>query len=403
VKNILQVLSFDVVGKGLLALTGALLIRYMPQSEYVAYSVAYSLLLVFVQVCSGSLSRIFLVRHRSLTSDADISVFVCTQLLLICAAVPVLIVIVGARTGLAWICAGSLLTGCLAEIAKSRFQRDLRFRRFSLVESGRAVLTFGAVCALAWWQGHHLRAIQMQAVNLFAMTLIVGLNRLPRVGRITRESWAAIRAFASQLLTGSDRNLFTYFCLVAIFGQVDLLLLKVIGTEHQVATYASAYRYYNILLLALNAINTVLFPAIQRIQSMNESAELKRIHRVAMAIFIPGVVICMCLAQRVMPVIDRSRYPGAPAVFYILALSSIASLIFSPYLNYVMRFEDFQFLLQTLCIALVVGVALNILLVRSLGAVGTACSLLLSTAILNVSGYLRCSRYRTAPAELATA
>ena len=402
-KNIFQVLSFDVVGKGLLALTGALLIRYMPQSEYVAYSVAYSLLLVFVQVCSGSLSRIFLVRQRNLTSDADISVFICTQLLLISAAVPVLLLIVGVRTGMAWVCAGSLLTGSLAEITKSRFQRDLRFRRFSLVELGRAVLTFGAVCALVFWQGHHLRAVQMQAVNLVAMTLIVGLNRLPRIGPVTRESWTAIRAFASQLLTGADRHLFAYFCLVAVFGQVDLLMLKVIGTEHQVATYASAYRYYNILLLALNAINTVLFPAIQRIQSMDDSSELRRIHRTAMAIFIPGVLICMCLAHRVMPMIDRSRYPGAPAVFYILALSSIASLIFSPYLNYVMRFEDFPFLLQTLCVALAVGAASNLLLVRSLGAVGTASSLFLSTAILNVSGYLRCSRYRDAPAELATA
>ncbi len=399
-KNILQVLSFDVAGKALLAFTGALLIRYMSQPEYVAYSVAYSLLMVFVQICSGCLNRIMVVGHETFSAEEDLSTFVWTQFLLVCAAIPVMVIMIGPRKELAWVCAASLLVCCCAEFSKSRFQRDLRFQRFSLVEFGRAVLTCAAVCALVIWHRQHLHAAHMQLINLVAVAAVVSMNRWPRLSRLTRETLSRIKTFATQLARGPYRHLFAYFCALAVFGQADLLLLRIVGREHDVATYASAYRYYNILLLALNAINTVLFPAVQRIRSMDDTSELKRTHRSAMTIFIPGVIVCMGLAHTVMPMVDQSKYPGAPAVFYVLAVSSILSLVFSPYLNYNMRFEDFEFLFRVLCVALVAGAVANVLLARSCGALGTAFSVLLSTAILNISGYLRSTRYRELPAVL---
>jgi O-antigen/teichoic acid export membrane protein len=397
----LQVLSFDVAGKIMLALVSGLLIRYMPPTAYVEYSVSYALVILFVQLCSGSLNRVYLVGHERFNLAANRRVFVHLQVLLIALAVPVLIAVVGVRTPLAWTCAAALVVGCMAELLKSSFQHQLRFQRFSLVELSRAVLTVAGVALLVFGWGHNLRAVQVQLVNVIAVAAIVAVNGLPGLSWPRAGAATALLHFATRLLQGPYRYLFAYFAVLAVFGQADLLVLKFLCKEQQVATYASAYRYYNVLLLALTAVNSVLLPSAQRIKSMDDAGELRSQHRGAMFLFIPGVLLSMAAASYVMPLIDQGKYPGAPFVFQILAISSIVSFSFSPYINFVMRFEDFQFLFKIVCGALILGVGLNVLLAPRWGAAGAALSVLASTGLLNVSGSLRCARYRGLPAVAA--
>jgi len=393
-KNMFQVLSCDLVGKVMLALVGALLIRYMSQTDYAKYSVAYALMLIFIQICSGCLSRVYLIGFDRFGLAADPAVLPRLQLVLLCAGVPVLIAMLGAGKPLAWVVAAAMALGCGTELIKSRYQQQMRFGKFSSVEFLRAmVVCAGAVCVV-WFSGWHPTALLIFVVQLISFTVVILLHGFPKLNWNQPGAVRATRQFAASLWNGPYRYLFLYFLILAFLNQIDLLILRYFGTEHQLATYASAYRYYNVLLIALSAANAVMLPAAQRIKTMAHTVELRRQHRAALLLFLPVVAIAIAGAGFVLPAIDGGRYPESPLVFRVLAVSSLLSFAMSPALNLVLRFEDFRFLTKAAAAACVLGPFLNVLLIPRFGAVGTAWSLLVSMTALNGAGFWRASRYQ---------
>lgn len=393
-KSMFQVLSCDLVGKLMLAVVGTLLIRYMSQADYAKYSVAYALMLVFVQICSGCLSRVYVIGFDRFNFAADPSVLARLQFALLCLGVPVLAVMLGAGTRLAWVCAAAMALGCATELTKSRFQQQMRFGKYSSVDFVRAMVVCLGAVAVVWLSGWHPTALLILAVQLLSFSVVLLLHGIPNLNWKQPGAFSATRAFASDLWNGPYRYLFVYFLILAFLNQIELFILRYAGTEHQLATYASAYRYYNVLLMALTAANAVLSPAAQRIRTQEHTMELRRQHGAALLLFLPVVAIAIAGAGFVIPAIDGGRYPESPAVFRILAISSLLSFAMSPALNLVLRYEDFRFLTAAAATACVLGPVLNLLLIPRFGAMGTAWSLLVSMTALNGAGFWRASRYR---------
>lgn len=393
-KSMFQVLSCDLVGKAMLALVGALLIRYMSQADYALYSVAYALVLVFVQVCSGCLSRVYVVGFERFKLQGDPGVLARLQFALLCLGVPALAFVLGVNKPLAWVCALAMALGCATELTKSRFQQQMRFGKFSSVEFVRAAAVCAGISALVWFSGFHPAALPVLLVQLLSFGLIFALHGIPKLDLLSSSAWRATRGFTTDLWNSSYRYLFVYFLILALLNQIDLLVLRYMGTEHQLATYAAAYRYYNVLLLALTAANAVLLPAVQRARTWEQTVALRRQHRAALLLFVPVVAIAIIAAGTIMPAVDGGRYPESPAIFRVLAISSLLSFAMSPALNIVFRYEDFRFLTGAAAAACVIGPALNIFMIPRFGAMGTAWSLLISMTALNGAGFWRASRYR---------
>ncbi len=401
-KSMFQVLGCDLVGKAMLALVGGLLIRFMSQSDYASYSVAYALVLVFVQICSGCLSRVYVVGFERFKLQNDPGVLARLQFAFLIFGMPVLVLMLGAHKGNAWMAAVVLALGCATELTKSRFQQQMQFGKFSSVEFARAAAVCVGVTGLVWFSGFHPTARGVLIVQLISFALIFAVHGVPSLSLLSVAAWRATVAFAKDLWAGSYRYLFLYFLILALLNQIDLLVLRYAGSEHQLATYAAAYRYYNVLLLALSAANAVLLPAAQRANTWEQTVALRRQHRAALLLFIPVVAIAILAAGFVMPAVDGGRYPESPAVFRVLAVSSLLSFAMSPALNIVFRYEDFRFLTGAAAAACVIGPLLNMFLIPRFGAMGTAWSLLISMTALNGAGFWRASRYRiTTPLAVA--
>jgi len=401
-KSMFQVLSCDLVGKAMLALVGALLIRYMSQSDYASYSVAYALVLVFVQICSGCLSRVYVVGFERFRLQNDPGVLARLQFVLLCFGIPLLAFMLGPTRPLTWVCAAALAFGCATELTKSRFQQQMHFGKFSSVEFIRAGAVCIGVAALVWFSGFRPAAISVLIIQLVSFGLISGLYGMPKLDLFRSSAWRATKDFARDLWRSSYRYLFLYFLILALLNQIDLLVLRYLGTEHQLATYAAAYRYYNVLLLALTAANAVLLPTAQRARTWEQTVELRRQHKAALLLFVPVVAIAILAAGTLLPAVDGGRYPDSPAVFRVLAVSSLLSFGMSPALNIVFRYEEFRFLTGAAAAACVIGPILNFFFIPRFGAVGTAWSLLISMSALNGAGFWRASRYRiTTPLAVA--
>jgi len=392
-RALLKVFSFNVVAKLFLGVAGILLIRYMPQLDYAHYTIALSVVAVVTQTLASSFNSIYIVGYQTLELGGNSSSFLSFQLLCVAILALVALPLAPRSAGTYGVTLALVVATVASEYSKSCFQRRQDFSRFAMVEFLRAALFLGSAIILVVvfrqqinaWQGLALQA----ACFLLVFILLSGVHLdsdLFRIGKATR--------LAVQIWRGKFRFLFAYFCILAVFSQLDVFMLKAIASNLQLATYGAAFRYYTLVSLALASIHVVLLPAIQQLKSPEQLDRLLAKHVKILVFFALATLAGAWAAQWIIPAIDMGKYPDSVAVFRILAVSAILSFALSPHVNLLMRFEDFRFLTILISVALLINVALNFPLVRNKGAIGASIATLIAYLFLNGSIFLRARRYR---------
>lgn len=378
------VLSADIFAKGVLALVTIALIRFLEPGSYAAYTFAIAVATAASQTLAASFNRIYIVGHQKLALSDRVESFLGLQLaLVLCAA--------GLGAGWSAVFGGTYwavvflgLGMVLSDFAKTFFQQQNRFSRYSGIEVARALLQAVAVATVLILGGEAVRASPVLDAQAIAL-LIASFAALG-----THLQWrraADPRAFyplAREIFVGRYGVLVAYFAAVALFSQVDVFMLRWLAPPDSLATYGAALRYYALLSLALGAVHAVLLPAIQGANSAEQLAALYRKHARLVLAFVPVVGILALAAQWLLPLIDRGRYPQSVTVFRVLALSSIVSFAFSPHVNLLMKLERFGFLLRLILVASVAAIALHAMLIPRWGALGAAIATLLASALVTV-------------------
>jgi O-antigen/teichoic acid export membrane protein len=364
-----------------------LLIRYMPKKEYALYTFALSLVAFVTQSLSATFNRVYVLAGPNPRIKGTEWSSLGFQLCLICLLVLLGLPLLSTLGSLYWLVAILVSASCFSEFAKTYFQKELGFLRFSLIELSRSLLFFGATLLLLSMFRSAVSARQVALIQALALSTASWLalrKHLPVWKATNRQE---IATFAQSIVSGPYSFLFGYFFVMGIFTQADIFMLKAIGTDEMLANYGSAYRYYGIMSLALGSIHAVLLPMIQRSSSHQELAGIFAKNRPVILVFVCGVAVAGFLSKWFIPVIDMGKYPQAVMIFRILCVSAIISFTLSPYVNVVMRFERFRFLLWLVLLALGTSVLLNLQLIPRFGAIGVAIATLLSAAILNVGTY----------------
>ena len=250
-RHLFQVFSFDIVSKAMVGVLGILAIRYMSENEYATYVFALALSAVVAQTLSASFNRVYLLAYQSLGLSINAASFLGLQLIII-----VMLGILGFPffDRLSWVyfltCALSIAT-CLTEYAKTFFQRELRFVRFSLVELLRSATFLIGSLVIIWAVGFGLSAWHLLLMQIASMLLVFWVSVCRSV---TYTDVIRIRpaiTMGKQILHGEFSYLFAYFFLLAIFSQIDMLMMKACASNVELATYGSAFRYYAVLSFAL--------------------------------------------------------------------------------------------------------------------------------------------------------
>lgn len=388
-KAVFQVFSFDLASKVLLGILGVLLIRYLPQAEYAAYTLALSLVAFSSQSLVASFNRIYIVAYQKLRLKNTEMAFFALQLLLIAGLVLLGTPLSFALGSLYWVIAALAAANCFSEFSKTFFQQDLKFFTFSLIEFFRSLLFFCCTLLLIYLQQHELTA---GAILLIQTAALLGVSWWAIGKKLTRlkgAGFSEIARFSTEIMKGEYRYLFAYFFILGLFTQTDIFMLGILGDDSMLATYGSAFRYYSILSLALGSVHVVLLPLIQKASNDRELFALFARHKKMILMFIPAVLLAGWFAQWFIPFVDNGKYPGAVLCFRILCVSAILSFAFSPHVNLVMRFERFRFLFLLICIALALNVAINMLLIPEFGAAGVAFATLISAAAVTIPIYFQ--------------
>lgn len=388
-KAVFQVFSFDLASKIMLGILGLLLIRYLPQAEYAAYTFALSLVAFTSQGLAASFNRIYIVAYQKLQLQNTELAFLALQLLLIAGLILFGIPLSFFLGSLYWVIAALATASCLSEFTKTFFQQDLKFLTLSLIEFCRSLLFFCCTLALIYFYRNELTASTILLVQVAALLGVSWWAIGKKLVQLETPGFSEITRFSSEIIRGEYRYLFAYFFILGIFTQTDIFMLSILGDDNMLATYGSAFRYYAILSLALGSVHIVLLPMIQKATNDQELFEVFAKHKKLILMFIPTVMVSGWVAQWVIPFVDNGKYPGAVLAFRILCVSAVISFAFSPHVNLLMRFGRFRFLFQLICIALVFNVIVNMLLIPEFGATGVAFATLASSAAVTVPIYFQ--------------
>eukprot|EP00913_Durusdinium_trenchii_P013404 g12585.t1 len=383
----LAVFAGDFAAKMLLGLAGLALIRFMPDVEYAVLTVATVLSAFVVQGMTGNLNRVYLVGRKQLGLEDAPQNFLAMQLWMVAAIALAGLPIVWyspSIAGVYWLIVAVTVANCLLEFAKTFYQQELRFVRFSLIEFARTLVFVLALVGLIVFQAGEVQAWQVLALNagcVIAVVLIVFGRQLEAQALLrVREVWRLSR----QVLASRYLLMIGYFFGVAMLVRVDVLMLSLLDSDIELATFGASFRYYSILMMLLGALHTVFLPLTQRVKTRDELSILFGQHRRLIALIVPMIVVGAWTSAWIIPAIDGGKYPGAVDVFRVLSLSAVISLACSPHANLLLRYGAFRFLFAICVVAIAGNVVMNALWIPRWHAVGAAWATLFAAGGVNV-------------------
>ncbi|RDY71696.1 hypothetical protein DXT76_06750, partial [Halobacillus trueperi] len=388
-KIILQVLSFNTLSKGLTALITILLIRYIPSDEYAQYIFILSIISIVTQGLLSGINRIYLlnieqklvIHNEKYLASSFFGFQIIVVLTIALLGIPLYIMF---NMGYYYllIMFGVLSIGFI-EYSKTIYQKKLMFMKLSIIEISRNILFLVGIVIVIFLVSINLNAfyillLQIAAFFLVGLFALKGLIHFEGIFRL-KEVWKIIR----EVIKGKHKYILIYFFILAFFAQLDVFMLKKLSTDFQLASYGSSFRYYSLLLLALGSVHTVIIPMIQKANSLNEIRNIY-IKQIRLSfLFVPLVMLIILLSYWFIPIIDSGKYPEAPLIFTILAISSIISFVLSPHSNLLQRFEYYDFLPISVSVAFCINILLNSFFIPAYGGVGAAAATLISYAVQN--------------------
>lgn len=171
-----------------------------------------------------------------------------------------------------------------------------------------------------------------------------------------------------------------------IYFRVDTFLLSFVSSDAEVGRYAVAYRVLEVLIVVPAYLMSTLFPEIAR--QRPHSARLNEIVQgalssVALAV-VPLVVIFVAFAAEVVAVAGGPAYADSAPVLRVLAVAVALLFVNTVFFQSLVALNRQRNLFLLLLGVLVGNVALNLLLIPSLGAMGAAIALVATEGVVLV-------------------
>lgn len=374
-RNFRDVLGGDLAGKACTALFLLCLLRWLKPADFALLMTLQSVIILAVTLPSGILNRHYLLTQGS---EQDARSYRALQLVLTAATAVLVLglaidgVAIQARLAVLFCC----ITGAWFEFARTDAQKSAGFGRWARAEIGRAVLllpTLGWVLAPVKPEWLVTGIIVSQGLGYLIASALIKST----VGRNPSLSIAL-----SAIRDPRAGTLAIYIVLVAIAGQLPMLLMANLASTVEIASFGAAYRYFGLLMSILASTHVVILSKIASGGS-SDMAGIRRMQYLAAAMVFIGIGVGYFL----MPIIDGGKYPRSPALFVIMSLALLPGLAAAPTIAKFMRQNRGWRLLssQLLGLPILIGFALVPLNSPAEGiAGGIACASLCQYLLLRI-------------------
>lgn len=241
----------------------------------------------------------------------------------------------------------------------------------------RVALTIAALlAAAAWWPGpmSAARALEVCLGALLASAVLCAAYQ-----RATRPAgWAAVAVAEPARWWKTARAFFAVFVVAAVGERVDILVLGLTGTPSDVAVYAVATRFAQVLAMVTGATSAVLAPHfVERLADLRrgDAGALRGLVRGAArtcALLVAACALAFVVAGPWLLALFGDAYRASYAPLAILAAGHVAASLFGPANAVAALAERPGIPIGSIAAGALASAALNVALVPGLGASGAA-------------------------------
>lgn len=179
-----------------------------------------------------------------------------------------------------------------------------------------------------------------------------------------------------------------YSITTQLYNQANITMLSVFGSSYEVAQFGVASRYFNMILLFLPSIKTVLRVRMSKAE-MTDSTDkqlkfsAKWLKRTTLP-FVIGMATCCVCAQLLFPLLNGAEYDAAIPMFQVLCVNALSAYIFAPSSALIMSLNRYGIQFGIALVSLAINLIGNVLWIPLFGGLGTAIATTLSQVVLNV-------------------
>lgn len=181
-----------------------------------------------------------------------------------------------------------------------------------------------------------------------------------------------------------------YTILTSMYTTFNVVYLGIVSTDDEVGYYTTAIKLYTIILAVFTAFTGVIMP---RVSALIEEGKLQQVisileksFKVLFTFCFPVIFITLILAPQIIFVIAGSGYENAVIPMQIIMpLILVVGLAQIFVMQILIPFKKDDYILINAIVGAVVGLLLNILLVRGFASVGSAIVILVSELVVLIS------------------
>lgn len=389
------VTAFNMAAKALQLVVTVVLVRVLSVEDYASYTVFFttsstilgiagqSIALAYVRYNTEKMSKDAAYRDSLIVVSHMINV-ACLVLLLVGSYPMADVMGVTVSIMLASIVYGFLLGTVQLNIAF--FQSRELYAKSGVVENVKHLTLLAcialAVVLAAGSLGSVLASYCISGIACFVISLAM-------IGKLLKRSEAAIAIdfSAGKEFLAVSAWLILYSVATQLYNQANITMLASFGSTQAVAEFGVASKYFNMVLLFLPPIKTVLRVRMSKAE-MTESTEKQREFAIkwfkkTTVPFVAVVVVCCIGAQLVFPFLNGEGYNAAIPMFQILCINALSAYAFAPASALIMSLNRYGLQFAIAVASLAINLVGNYLLIPLYGGVGTSIATTISQIALN--------------------
>jgi O-antigen/teichoic acid export membrane protein len=368
-------------------------IHYLTGTELASLTITISVVSAVSSMVTTPLNHIYILSDFNSRAPGSVGGFLKLQLSIaggICVIAFPMGFVVGALVPLSAVWLVALIA---LEFSRSYRQARMEFGLYGLYELSRTGTILAALLLVIY-----------MIPSVPTATMVIGINAIITIIVSTFAVWPIFKknivstktiplpSFRS-MVKNPYFTMVCYFVIISLFSQIDVLILSIIASPEVTATYGSALRYYQLLLIALGATHVILLPAIKQAHDSTAVGRIFAEYRKTAYLISAVIALSVVFAHIFIPIVDGGKYPDAINTFRILAFSAGISMLCSPYVSVLLSKQDFKFLLAVAAAALVFDVILLVPLIANWSSIGAAIATLVGTSFVTVPIAVRAQTY----------
>ena len=185
--------------------------------------------------------------------------------------------------------------------------------------------------------------------------------------------------------------------LIMVMSWTDTLMLGYFKTPDVVGVYNAAQPLAHLLSMTLSSMSFIYIPIISQLYSKNLIAELKRSYIILtkwiFLVTLPIFFVLFLFPDVVLNLLFGSRYIGAAVALQILAFGYFLNICLGFTYNTLLVLGKTKFLMWTLAIGAIINIILNMVLISPMGIIGAAIASAFSLIVTKILSLIKLYRF----------